>query len=73
LEAILEMLKKQDDVMEKPEPRVTLSALNGDQVELMVRFWIVTGQIATVTDIMYALRSLLPQANLAVKEAAGDV
>lgn len=72
-ERILEALKKQGDVMEKPEPYVSVSALNGDKVELTLRFWIVTGQITTVTDVMYYLRALLPQANLAVKEAAGDV
>jgi hypothetical protein len=42
-------------------------------VELTLRFWIANGQLATVTNVVYALRTLFPSADLSVKETAGDV
>lgn len=70
---ILDCLRQQEGVLPRPEPSIALSGINATQVELSVRFWITTGQLASVTDVMYALRTLLPVASLAVKEAAGDV
>jgi small conductance mechanosensitive channel len=72
-EQILTSLKELEEVLEKPEPAVTVSGIAGDDVELTLRFWIATGQLATVTDVVYALRTLLPSADLSVKETAGDV
>jgi len=73
MEQILACLHLQEGVLPRPEPTVALSGINVTQVELTVHFWITTGQLASVTDVMYALRTLLPGASLAVKEAAGDV
>ncbi len=70
---ILSCIGKLEKVLPKPEPLVTVSGIIDANIELTVRFWIVTGQLATVTDVVYALRTLLPRANLAVKETAGDV
>lgn len=72
-ERIITCLKKLEDVLEKPEPRVAVSGMTGDKIELTLRFWIATGQLATVTDVVYALRTLLPGANLSVIETAGDI
>lgn len=72
-ERITNCVKEQAEVIAKPEPTVTVSGIIGERVELTLRFWIANGQLATVTDVVYALRTLLPSADLAVKETAGDV
>ncbi len=72
-EQILTSLRELGEVLEQPEPSVTVSGIVGDKVELSLRFWVASGQLATVTDVMYALRTLLPAADLAVKETAGDI
>jgi small-conductance mechanosensitive channel len=66
-------VKEQAEIIAKPEPTVTVSGITGDCVELTLRFWVANGQVATVTDVVYALRTLFPSADLAVKETAGDV
>jgi small conductance mechanosensitive channel len=70
---ILSCVKEQAEVIEKPEPTVTVSGITGDRVELTLRFWVANGQLATVTEVVYALRTLFPSADLAVKETAGDI
>jgi small-conductance mechanosensitive channel len=70
---IVACVKEQTEVIEKPEPIVTMSGITGERVELTLRFWIANGQLATVTNVVYALRTLFPSADLSVKEAAGDV
>ncbi|MGH2481429.1 MAG: hypothetical protein ACRDHW_17380, partial [Ktedonobacteraceae bacterium] len=72
-EQIISSLHDLEEVLEKPEPNVTVSGIVEEKVELTLRFWVATGQLATVTDVMYALRTLLPAADLAVKETAGDI
>ena len=72
-ERITACVKEQEEVIAKPEPTVTVSGITGERVELTLRFWIANGQLATVTDVVYALRTLFPSADLAVKETAGDV
>lgn len=72
-EQILSHLRALEDVLEKPEPSITISGIVGSKVELVLRFWITTGQLATVTDVVYALRTLLPTADVLVKETAGDI
>lgn len=72
-ERIMSCVREQAEVIPKPEPCVTVSGITGERVELTVRFWITNGQLATVTDVVYALRTLFPSADLSVKETAGDV
>jgi hypothetical protein len=67
------MLNNQENVLPRPAPRVTVSGIIDDRVELTVRFWIATGQLATVTDVVYSLRTLFPFANISVTETAGDI
>jgi small-conductance mechanosensitive channel len=71
--SMIACIGQQEGVLSAPEPAVAVSGINGTQIELTVRFWVHAGQLATVTDVMYALRTLLPGADLVVKEAAGDV
>jgi small-conductance mechanosensitive channel len=70
---ILDCLQEMEKVLAKPEPSISISGIANENVELTLHFWVATGQLATVTDVVYALRTLLPHANLAVKEAAGDI
>lgn len=86
-ELILKTLKEITDVMAKPEPRVTVSSITGTvsgytgtvsgyttkAVTLTVRFWITSGQLTTVTEVMCRLRDALPSADLVVRESGGDV
>ncbi|HEX7733889.1 MAG TPA: mechanosensitive ion channel domain-containing protein [Ktedonobacteraceae bacterium] len=70
---MINRVKEQEDVLEKPEPGVTVSGIVDNRVELTLRFWVANGQLVTVTEVVYALRTLFPSANLSVKETAGDV
>lgn len=72
-EQILTCLQAIEGVLGKPEPSITVSGIVAANVELALRFWIATGQLATVTDVVYALRTLLPTADVLVKETAGDI
>jgi small-conductance mechanosensitive channel len=70
---IIASLRLTEGVLSGPEPTVVVSGINATHVKLTIRFWVATGQLASVTDVMYALRTLLPTVSLAVKEAAGDI
>lgn len=72
-EQMIHCMQEQEEVLEKPEPTVMVSGITGNCVELTIRFWVETGQLATVTEVVYALRTLFPSADLEVKETAGDV
>ncbi|SRR6266487_4099550 len=70
---ILDALKEIDTVMVKPEPSIHISGYNGPSLTLTLRFWIANRQLATVSDVMYTLRTVLPNTDLAVIEAAGNI
>jgi small conductance mechanosensitive channel len=70
---LVSCVKEHAEVIEKPEPTVTVSGIIGERVELTLRFWIANGQLVTVTEVVYSLRTLFPSADLAVKETAGDI
>lgn len=72
-ERMVGSIQELEGVLAKPEPAVSVSGITGDCVNLTVRFWINNGQLATVTDVVYALRTLLPSADISVNETAGDV
>lgn len=69
---VLNTIEKIETVMVKPEPAVFISAYSEKKVTLTLRFWIANGQIATVSEVMYTLRTLLPDADLTVVESAGN-
>ncbi len=68
LHSILEILKTHDSVTSKPDPSVMVAGFADDKITLHVRFWVTTGQIIDISDILYELHELLPQAEIVVKE-----
>jgi len=50
-----------------------VSGLSEKHIALTVHFWIARGQHSVVTEALYALRAALPNADLTVMEAAGDI
>jgi small conductance mechanosensitive channel len=70
---ILGALTEIDTVMVKPEPSIYISGYNASSLTLTLRFWIANRQLATVSEVMYTLRTVLPNADLAVVESAGNV
>jgi len=72
-EKIVGAIKELKNVTEKPEPSLFLSNYTATTVTLTIRFWINLGELSTVSDVMYTLHKLLPNAELVVKESAGDV
>jgi small-conductance mechanosensitive channel len=70
---ILDALKEVDLILAKPEPTIAVSGLSEKHIALVVRFWIARGQHSVVTETLYALRAALPNADLTVQEAAGDI
>lgn len=68
LHNILEILKTHDSVTSKPDPSVMVAGFADDKITLHVRFWVTTGQIIDISDILYELHELLPQAEIVVKE-----
>ncbi len=70
---ILQTLQEIETVMVKPEPAVFISGYTGAKVILTVRFWIGNRQLTTVSEVMYTLRTVLPNTDFAVLESAGNV
>ena len=71
-ERILSAIKELKNVTEKREPSLFLSNYTATTVTMTIRFWINLGELSTVSDVMYTLHKLLPNAELVVKESAGD-
>ncbi len=79
-ERIIKALKEMAIVLVKPEPTAAISGYSGKLVTLAVHFWIASGppvtvseQLASVSEVMYTLHTVLPDADIAVLESAGDV
>ena len=72
-ELMLKTLQEIDTVMVKPEPAVFITGYTGKQVTLTIRFWIANRQLVTVSEVMYTLRTVLPDVDFAVLESAGNV
>src|SRR6266851_2283232 len=70
---ILKALEEIDLILAKPEPTISVSGLSEKHIALTVHFWIARGQHSVVTEALYALRAALPNADLTVMEAAGDI
>ncbi|HEX3642124.1 MAG TPA: mechanosensitive ion channel family protein [Ktedonobacteraceae bacterium] len=64
-------LKDIKTIIQKPEPTVTFSSLANGKVTLLSCFWVPSNQIIDISDAMYALHTLLPNAELAIREPAG--
>jgi small-conductance mechanosensitive channel len=72
-ERILAAVHEIEHVLEKPEPTVLFSSYTEQKITLTLRFWIATEQPPTVTDVMYTIHTVFPQADLTVIEPAGNV
>ncbi len=84
-ECVLKAVKGVTGVIIKPEPALTLSSVagafgsstgtlsgyTGEILTLTLRFWIPEGQDSVVSDVMLALRTALPDADLSIREPAG--
>jgi small-conductance mechanosensitive channel len=70
---ILKALGDNESVMLKPEPSATLTGYANKRATLTIRFWVATRQYEVVSDVMYALHSTLPSADLSIQESAGNV
>jgi len=84
-ESILKTIKEVNGVMMKPEPVLglsavagsfggttgTLSGYSGEIITLTLSFWYPAGQDTIVSEVMHALRSVLPRADLAIRAPAG--
>jgi small-conductance mechanosensitive channel len=72
LNQIIQALKGNDFVAVKPEPTAVVSSYAGKQVILLVRFWVEKGKFASITGVMYTLRTALPDADMSFVESAGE-
>ena len=84
-ESILKTIKEVNGVMMKPEPMLSLSAVagsfggttgtlsgySGEIITLTLSFWYPAGQDTIVSEVMHALRGILPMADLAIRGPAG--
>jgi small conductance mechanosensitive channel len=84
-ESILKIIKEVNGVMMKPEPVLSLSAVagsfggttgtlsgySGEIITLTLSFWYPAGQDTIVSEVMHALRGVLPRADLATRGPAG--
>ena len=84
-ESILKTIKEVNGVMLKPEPVLNLSAVagsfggttgtlsgySGEIITLTLSFWYPAGQDTIVSEVMHALRGILPMADLAIRGPAG--
>jgi small conductance mechanosensitive channel len=84
-QCVFKTIKGVADVMIKPEPTLslsniagafgsstgTLSGYTGEIITLTLRFWIPEGQDTTVSEVMLALRTALPYADLSIREPTG--
>jgi small conductance mechanosensitive channel len=70
---ILQTLAEIETVMVKPEPTIFISGYEGEKMTLTLRFWVENRQLVTVSEVMYTLRTVLPNADFTVLESAGNV
>ena len=70
---ILSAIQELKNVAEKPEATLFISNYTPTTITLTIRFWVNLHESATVSDVMYTLHKTLPNAELVVKESAGDV
>jgi hypothetical protein len=68
---ISDALREIKTIIQKPEPTVIFSKLADGKATLLVCFWIASSQAIDISDGMYALHTLLPNAELAIREPTG--
>ncbi|WP_161982177.1 mechanosensitive ion channel family protein [Dictyobacter alpinus] len=65
---ILLLLKEYPEVMSKPEPAVMVDGYEDGKISLQARFWVATGQMIDISQVVYELHNLFPTANISIKE-----
>src|SRR5437588_2012167 len=70
---IIKALKGIETVMVKPEPVVMINGYTGNSITLLVRYWVANRQPGTISEVMYTLRTILPNADLAILESPGNI
>lgn len=73
LDTILKTIQSQATILAKPEPNIMISSFTGHHVTLTVRFWLPNQDVASISEVMYTLRTALPDADLTVVEAAANL
>src|SRR5947209_4114665 len=69
---IIKTLEECDMVADKPEPTVVVSSYTAKQIILMVHFWMKSEKFASISEVMYTLRTALPAADLSFVEETGE-
>ncbi|HLZ81262.1 MAG TPA: mechanosensitive ion channel domain-containing protein, partial [Ktedonobacteraceae bacterium] len=72
LNQIIQALKGSAAVAAKPEPSAEVNSYAGKQVVILARFWVERGKIASIAEVMYTLRTALPDADMSFVESAGE-
>lgn len=71
LNQIIQALKGSAIVAAKPEPTAIISGYTANQVVVLARFWVEKEKIASISEVMYTLRTVLPDADMSFVESAG--
>ena len=64
-------LRNLESILQKPEPIALFTHLAEGKITLLSHFWVASNQTIDLSDAMYALHALLPNAELAIREPAG--
>ncbi|HTK09764.1 MAG TPA: mechanosensitive ion channel domain-containing protein [Ktedonobacteraceae bacterium] len=70
---ILNTIKEVEGVAHNQQPTVVFSGYAAEKMTFTVRFWVANQQNEVISDVMYSLHMLLPNADLAVVDFAGNV
>jgi small-conductance mechanosensitive channel len=63
---------KETEIIAKPEPVVLFQGFTEEKALLFVRFWIANSHSDDISEVMYTLHALLPDADLAIREPAAN-
>lgn len=72
-EKIRQTITDHEFVMPKPEPSILFNSFADKKITLTVHFWITTDKADDISEVMHALYTSLPDADLTVKEFAGNI
>jgi Small-conductance mechanosensitive channel len=62
------LLKVRIEVESNPEPMIMISRYVDDKIYFQIRFWVKSGQLIDVSDIILEIHKILPNANILVIE-----
>jgi small-conductance mechanosensitive channel len=71
-ESVIAAIKECEKAMPKPEPLALVSSFASEHVTLKVHFWVESGQVAGVSDVMYALHAAFPDVDITLVESLVD-